>query len=329
MRRNDALLVCVLGLGAACTPRSVPVSIDLNKIPSSPVLIADASTVRAPGASVGGGGSVPGVPARNVFLGSGERQAKLAVEAAKKNQERAYRETLQALSAAYRAEATSTSDAEVAKLRAQYEAKFREGYDGLRKLFDAHADEVGPLWTRLSVLNGFPEKKGTKRQPPESDFLGRADFKEAAQIREKIAASDAAYRKEVSRRIEDLRQLFRADMTELTARRIQSLADADAKAESESKKMVTDIMKGLEQSLIQDVEKLHALPGAKVNIAPIRVPTVSVPGDNGPPQSDLERLQRRAGLFARLNGYRLVPAGKGVRDATQEFLTWDSHQGGR
>jgi hypothetical protein len=329
MRKSDSLLLMVLVLGSGCAPRTEAVSVDVDRIPLEGTfrLIEPATLGSTP--DFGTSLSIPDVPARNVFLGSGAEQARAAVDAAKRNQERAYREALDLFRELKNKEASAEIDQEAEKLRLAYEDRFKAVYAELRILFDKHADQLGPLWTRLAVLNGFPEKRVARRPPPEADIVGRAEYKEAAEIRVKIADLNADYRQEVSKRLEALKQAFRADQTELAAKRIVRMDQAEAEAEAEAQRTISEMIKGLEDSLIQDIERLPAVKGTSVKVPGAAPPRVVLPMDDGPPWSERERIRRRAELFAKMNGYRLVPAAPGVRDATQEFMAWDSGKGGR
>jgi|GEM_PF-7020004 len=329
MLRSKIALVVVFCSGVACAPKQSLVSIDLAAVPMQDVAIV-VPLVRPSTSSLSGTEAiVPDMRARNVLVGSGERFAKDAIELARKNQERAFKQALSELKDAYLAEAKSGALEESLKLKLVYEGKFKGLYVSLRKLFDEHADKVGPLWTRLATLKGFPEKSGRTREPSEVDFLGRAEAKEAVEIKKTISSADAEYRAEVARRVEELRQELRADSTILEAQRISALDAAEIKAKDEATRMVTEVLKGLEASLIKDIERLPAVSGVKIKLRGVTVPRVEMPVDTGSTWTERQRVTRRTELFARLNGYRLVKAGSGVRDVTKEFIVWDKGQAGR
>lgn len=328
MQRSSLSLTLVLCLGAGCAPRLALVSIDRARIPLEAEVFASA-TIRPPApVTKPSVATVPAIKARNVFVGSGSDFAKDAIEAAKRNQERAFKQALAELKSAYLAEARSGAQEKVLKLRLAYEQRFRDLYAALRVLFEAHAAKVGPLWTRVATIRGFPEKAGRVRTPPEADIVGRAEAKEAAEAKAKIEKLDAEYRTEVARKVEGLRQEWRSDLTELEAGRIVALDAAGIRAEADALKMVTEVLKGLEQSMIRDIERLPAVPGSKVNLKGAKVPNVDLPTDTGAKWSNHQRLTRKMDLFARLHGYRLVNAGPGVRDVTKEYLAWETRQVG-
>ena len=329
MRASSLFLGLSLGFGAACAPEPGLVSIDLSVVP----VLNETTVSRQPQPGIAGVGSqegaVPAISARTVLVGSGTGLAKDAIAAARRNQERAYRQALAELKDAFLAEARSNNQEQALVARKEFDIRFRSLYGELRVLFEAHAKFVGPLWTRLATIRGFPEKPGKQRLPPESDFVGRAEAKEATAIRKTISDADLDYRTEVSRRVEGLRQEWRAVLTELEANRIVALDAAEVRAGEEAKKMVTEAMKNLEQSLIQDIERLPGVPGAKVTMERVEAPKVDIPEDPGPDWKDTDRMRQRAGLFARTKGYRLVQPGPGVRDVTKEFVAWQNKELGR
>lgn len=329
MRQSELVLVLGLATSLGCAPRPERVSIDLSAVPRPQV---EAPPIRSTVIEPGPGpvvAKLPDLPARNVFVGSGQELAERAVAEARKNQEAAYRQALEQLRAAYRAEATSEQNDLLSSRRRLFEARYKGVYEALRTLFEEHADKVGPLWTRLSVLRGFPVPPGKARPTAEATFFGRDENKEAEELKKQIAALDLEYRTEVGRRVEALRHEWRGIHTELEAGRIVALDAAEQRAIDDARKLVTDILKGLEQSMIKDVQRLPAIPGATVRIDGLSVRQPQFPDRQSVVWAERDRLKRRAGLFARVSGYRLVDAAPGVKDVTKEFLEWDARHTGR
>ncbi len=330
MPKSETSLVLIFSLCAlGCAHAPERVSLDFaeltSKTPTKPVVASGPSGIQPFHDTI----EVPAMPQRTVFLGTGERQAKLALEAAKANQKRAYEEALADFRRTFRAEARIAIRERGKELSAKYEALFDKAYSDLRKLFDAHADRVGPLWVKLSGLAGFPDKKRAKSvPPPESDFLARADYFEAEKLRSEIAQSDAEYRKEVDAKLEGLRQKWRAEKTDLEADRIRALDAAEQNAEAEAKRLSEEALKALEQSLIQDTEPLPAVPGARAAVSSPSMAPVPDFTHAAEPWDEGSRLRQMAALFAEVKGYRLVAPGPGVRDATKEFENWQTNLDG-
>lgn len=329
MRRSELGIGLSLVTLCGCTPRSEFVSIDLAAVPlSSKTASAPLVRVTDPGPGTVEA-RLPDLPARNVFVGSGKEIAERAVKVARKNQDEAYRQALAELRDAYRAEAAAHSNEVLSARRKAFESRFNEVYGALRLLFDEHAERVGPLWTRLAVLKGFPVGPGKVKPSAEAVFFGRDENKIAEHLKKEIAAADADYRTEVARRVEALRHEWRGIQTDLEAERIVALDEAEQRAMSDAQKLVTDILKGLEQSMIKDIQRLPAVPGSRVKVDALRVSEPKFPAASAVPWDERDRLQRRADLFARVSGYRLVKSGPGVRDVTKDFLEWDKKNTGR
>ncbi|MBS1713626.1 MAG: hypothetical protein JST30_04745 [Armatimonadetes bacterium] len=325
MLRNKALPVWLaLGLSAGCgkapeavyvtVPESVPVARP-EPPPGNPVSVS----VKA---------SLPEVRPRNAFIGSGEEEAKRAIQTAKKNQERAFQEALASLRHTLLAQVEAESQARDNELRVEYDARFTQLFADLRATFEAHADKVGPKWVRLATIAGFPDDAKPRRRGRRG-FLEQRTDKEADALRSEIAALDAQYRRTVSERVEGLRQELRLKASEGAAARIYALDEAERQAEAEARKATTEALKGLEASLIQTVQRLPGVPGESVAFETRPFSSGPLPPDPGPEWAKSDRLKRLAGLFARIKGYRLVGKGPGVRDATKEFLAWMDGKDGR
>lgn len=326
-RLGTLLLLTLAGVvGCKTTPETV--SIDLKRFA---IQEAEFAKEANPGKSISIRATevLPEVPKRNLLVGTGETEAKLALDAARQSQERAYKEALSDLTRAYRAAAASKGREETAKLLAEYRGKFDALYGKLREEFEHHAERVGPLWTRLATLAGFPDKGNPKRLPPPADFIDRKEAQEAIEIRKQIALLDADYRRRAAAQIEDMRQSFRLANSDLEAQKILQTEAATQAAEREAKRVASEVLKGLEASMINEIERLEAVPGVSVAIegsAPIMPLQVS---DGGARWTASQRLVARADLFARSKGYRLVAPGPGIRDVTQEFQVWENTWHGR
>jgi len=321
-RHLPALLALGLTVGCGNVPERVSVTI--------PETAPAARPEPPPGnpVSISVKASLPEVRPRNAFIGSGEQEAKRAIETAKKNQERAFKEALAALRHTLLAQVESESRARETDLRAEYDARFTQLFADLRSTFEVHADKVGPKWIRLATIAGFPDE-GKSRRRVRRGFLEQRTDKEAEALRTEIAALDAAYRRTVSERVEGLRQELRLKASEGAAARIYALDEAERKAEAEANKATTEALKGLEASLIQTVQKLPGVPAETVAFTTPPFRTSPLPADPGPDWAKSDRLRRLAGLFARIKGYRLVGKGPGVRDATKEFFAWMDGKDGR
>lgn len=322
-------LTLTLAGALGCSKAPVLVSIDLDQLARAEKN-AQMPLRPNPGAeSLRASDTLPPAPKRSLLVGSGESEANLALKAAKENQERAYREALQDLTRSYKALAAAKGREANAQLLAKYRERFDALYDSLRADFEKHANDVGPLWNKLAYLSGFPDKGASKRLPPPANFIGRKEALEAIEVRKQIATLDAAYRKHVAAQIEDLRQQFRLENSNLQAQKILAEEAAKSNAEQEAKKIAETVLKGLEQSMIKEIEKLEALPGSSVTISSTAQLEPVPDYDTGPSWTASQRLLDRANLFARTKGYRLVAAGPGVRDVTSEFSTWQSRWNGR
>lgn len=330
LRKNVIFLTTILSGLIGCTPAPERVSIDLTTLARQEFVAVASAT---PGGTIGGiraNDSLAAAPKRNLLVGSGQSEANVALAAARDSQERAYKEALADLTKSFKAAAAAKGREESALLRERYRAKFGDLYDGLRAEFEKHADQVGPLWVRLSTLAGFPDKApASKRLPPPVDFIARKEALEAIEIRKQIALLDAAYRKRAAEQIEDLRQEFRLERSDLEAKKILGVEAAVLEAEQEAKRIAADVLKGLEKSMINEIEKLEAVAGSSVTITSSTTIDALPGGDQGPEWTSAQRLVARANLFARTRGYRLEPPGPGVRDATKEFSIWESQWDGR
>lgn len=323
------LPLAVLAVAGACARGSEQVSIDYRAFvePGPTVTARPLGPARATGLT---SAAIEDLPQRKVFLGSGQGAAAEARAAARANQEAAYAQAVQELRQLYRAEASSGQRRLREELLVKSEKDFEALYADIRGLFERHADRVGPKWTRLATVAGFPDPPVKSRRPPPAiDVVAAAEFKEAARLRDEINSLDAAYRRDIGSRFEELRQQFRARSSELAAAGILALDSADQRAEAEARQLADRLIKDLEESMVADFERLESVPGRAVAVKgpPYRSPQFPDPAD--PAWTESDRLLRQAELFARLKGYRLVAPGSRVRDVTEEFKEWKRRPAGR
>lgn len=328
MLQSKSLFILLCGFGVGCAPKPQFVSIDLKSIDKQ--LPSVSGSITYPGTSTFSEKVViEPLPARTVLVGSGQKETQAALTLAKQNQEKAYKQALAELRKSYRAAAKAESDLEETKIRNEFELKYQNLFLELRKEFVRHALAVGPRWTRLAMLAGFPDKGKPKRLPPVADFIGRAEAAEADKLRLEIANSDQEYKSLVASKVEDLKQEFRISKTESEANRVARNYESDKKADDEAKKLMAKILDEMHESLIQDFESLPPVKGVVAQLGRQPAGYYKAPIDNGSPWTDEQRAKERALVFCKINGYVLKNPGPTVKDVTMEFQKWDQRLVGR
>jgi hypothetical protein len=218
-------------------------------------------------------------------------------------------------------------DQDKARTAAELEA-YESAGARIRQRFEAYAERRAPVYTRLTLLAGFPDPNPASRPPdnPLPPALQKR-FDEAASLRAELAAIDRAFREDVDVILSSVQDLVAAQLTAARLRIEQFKEELDRRAAQEASEQVRETTQELGLQLIEPRDQ--TIPGT----TPSKVTITGGPAFRAAPavpsqgilagDADRERLLRHElGIWLSLNRYR--QGGKGDADLTSEFLKWRS-----
>jgi hypothetical protein len=229
-------------------------------------------------------------------------------------------------------------DAELRKFELQQEGemsdKERAAYaaasERLRSIFEVYADRRMPVFTRLTLLAGFPDPN-PESKPPDNLLPPQLQkrFEKTLVLRSDLKSIDAEFDKQVLALMDSVQDLTAEQRARMRLRIEDFKAELDRRAEEEAKGQVRETASELGLTLIEPISiTLPATEASGVSIAPQPglppAPNVPAKGILGS-RADRERLVRHElGIWAKLNRYVVRDSPAGLDDKTQEFQTWRS-----
>lgn len=320
--RNLILWTVLLG-AAGCGPRPETVWIDLSRVP-----VPDESAYRplpsgTPTPVPSDELAIEAQPARRVFSGGGEATAEYALEAVKRNQQRALEQLMVRLRRSALAEVSALEREREAELDQSYAANLDSAFDGIQAEFERYASKAGPRWRELAWRAGFPDPDPASKRPPRRPTRNaQENFDRARELRGELRALSADYRSSVTQSLDELEATLRKQRTGLAAEMAQLRAEREAEAIRQARQIVDASVADLEQSLINPNATLWPTIGSVAKLEGVPAPPKPVLPRSSPDPHRPKWLKDQASLFARMEGYRLADEPGRARNATEEFLEW-------
>lgn len=325
-RTRKSLLWAGLAIGiGGCASGPEVVWVDLSRADDWGVALSQSQTPASPAAPAipSAAGSVPARPAASVMLQVDNRQAQEAQIKIRASQERTYQELRRVILEGLRVEL----DREEAKARDSVLAAYDEGLNSafteLRRLFEAHAAQVGPRADKLAWAAQIPDRDPKSRRPPRAeDYLGQQYFKLAKQMRVEIDSLNKDYRAQVEDILDKLRQDLRTDLQALDDAFPSRLEELERTAEARAREAALQAMRQLERTAFDPERRLPAIPAASASGAGAPGLPASPGQQTDMPGRSGALLAEEVVVFAQSMGYRLSNRFAAGRDATEEFREW-------
>lgn len=268
-------------------------------------------------------GKIDDLSAKSIMTDSSSEMSLFAEQTIRRSQEKMYQEIRLRLMEAYRAELTLTLD----KKRQELEAEFAKDLDAvhaeMERRFNALADKLGPKWSKIAWLVGFPDPDpNSKRRARAGDFDAERRLILAAELRAEIKALNEAFTAERVAAFETVVDSYRADFDSLDQAENDALEASERKAESDARAAAIKNIRSF-AGMVFDTDKLVAeVKGAVVSSPGRTVPGKTLSSNSKTIWSVNDMMKDLALTYARSHGWRLAPAGPGVMDKTEDFCEW-------
>lgn len=320
-RFGSLVWVIALSLGVAgCSRPPERVSVSLSGVTGNRQVQVEGVGVQM----AGFGGSKAELTAWDelrLYQGTSDTDVQRIEAVLKQSRQMAFERALASLRKQY----LSQVDAEVAVARSSVDeadaSDWEETSSRLREVFDKYLDKEGHLRAKIASLF-VPRNK----RPPVIDLsselaaqLHEPVTEAVRQARADLAEWDAQFQAEIAPVISDYlaRKANRDGVPASLEKELTAKFEEDAQREA----------KTIVETTFKSAENFGTV--MKETVPPVPAESVSSAGVAGG-RSDLEGkaavvpedLKKEAEIFASSRGYQLVSAGRGVRDATEEFLKW-------
>ena len=319
-RTSKGLLLALVGVWG-CAPGPELVYVDVGQatlhsalsIDGAPALFSEGSAHTA---------EIPDLSGQDLYIGSAEQRAIEALELFRRAQQRATEAVFERLKNAYMTEAALFESSEASSLDAEYAAWLDEAMAELHETFVLQAELVEPLRYRLTKIVGFPDPDpGSVKVPLATNEKATRNFEAARDLRQQIAALDAAYKKKVEDRLSAIEERRDARLRSIGSQGDVMRAEALRRAHAEADAVSQVALAELERTALDPEARLAAVPGASssVNSGPLSV--LPPPSSGGTVETKAD-VEAQLEVFLKVHGYRLSRRPAFGRDATQEFLQW-------
>jgi len=210
---------------------------------------------------------------------------------------------------------------------------YLEANEKIRKLFEAWADERAPVFSKLTMVTGFPDPgPSTKESDPAQKPSPLDQTALANQLRTKLSSIDLQFKQKSDALLEGVVQQTHAAQAELIKQIEQKRIELETKAEMEAKAQIRRAVSKLQFRLadsapviLPETPARHVtIPAEKALEAPPQVPSSGILEE----KADRKRLlEHELRIWLALNRYTLSESRTGHRDATQEFQIWRQQHG--
>lgn len=318
-------LILLLGIVAGCSsPEQPVVYVNLDRLA---VQLTD-SAPKVPAVQqqgISASATVQGSGAKRLFGGLTQKELDESIAQVRANQKEAIKRIMTQRLKVLDAEIESALSASRARLDPEHETLLQDAVAQTRIPFDKLAPQAGKLTLELTNLIGFPDKGQPYRTVDAPWSKARADRVE--KIRLELDQLNATY---LAERAAILEQAFRR-----IARDDETLRNNAAVARKEGEDRIIEALSRLSEGGEGQVEVQKPLGGEQFSLPATSSGAVRVKSsdesltplpEQRPAYSPRWTAQQKAEIWAGAHGYRLVSSRSGVRDATQECISWIQKQ---
>jgi hypothetical protein len=326
------LIIAALGVAFGCSKPTVStVYVDVPSLvaASAGESPKDVKIAPPPKSEKGIFASIPGKAASRVPdrpKASGEALRRLIEEA----QDLAIRRIENSLRKFYNSELQRFELAQEREMTEAERAAYAAASERLRNIFEIYANDRMPVFTRLTLLAGFPDPNPASVEPdnPLPRPLQKR-FEESVDLRTRLRTIDAGFDDRVLALLNSVQDLTAEQRAAMRLRIEEFKRDLDRRAEEEAKNQVRLTASELGLELIEPIA--ITLPATSAQSVQIPAQPGLPPAPNVPAKGilsskeDRERLIRHElGIWAKLNRYEISSARSGHVDKTPEFQSWRS-----
>lgn len=264
--------------------------------------------------------SVPSLPERTITLGDSTARLRRVQDLVDRNRQLALAQIEARLLDAY----LRDIDILAREKRRQLETDRRDGlssaYEQFIALFESYARRRGPLLAELSMLADFPDSDPRSlRTVPEEARIEQRRLNRAKELRNEIAALDAAYRNETGGVILSAEKEHASNLREFRESIELMRLEADERATAEARKQLQGrfVLKSLLESASE--VKMPEQTGRTQRLESETSPLIVVDAGTA---GAIETRRHDMRVFAKTRGYSLSLSREQARDATKEFEEW-------